>query len=55
MQAQLVAGRVPEVDFLSVRMVDDVSARFYVPSKTLEGLIVERAPRDEKLRRWLCR
>jgi 7,8-dihydropterin-6-yl-methyl-4-(beta-D-ribofuranosyl)aminobenzene 5'-phosphate synthase len=46
-QAQPVAGRVPEVDFLSVRMVDDVSARFYVPSKTLEGLTVERAPRDE--------
>jgi 7,8-dihydropterin-6-yl-methyl-4-(beta-D-ribofuranosyl)aminobenzene 5'-phosphate synthase len=38
---------MPEVDFLSVRMVDDVSARFYVPSKTLEGLTVERAPRDE--------
>ena len=46
-QAQTVAGRVPEVDFLSVRMVDDVSARFYVPSKTLEGLTVERAARDE--------
>ena len=46
-QAQPLGGRVPEVDFLSVRMVDDVAARFYVPSHKLDGLTVERAPRDE--------
>lgn len=46
-QAQTLGGGVPEVDFLSVRMIDDVSARFYVPSHKLDGLTVERAPRDE--------
>ncbi len=47
-RAQPLGGRVPEVEFLSVRMVDDVAARFYVPSYKLDGLAVERAPRDEK-------
>ena len=46
-QAQALTGPVPEVDRLSVRILDDVSARFYVPSHALDGLTVERAPRDE--------
>lgn len=47
-RAQALSGPVPEVDQLSVRILDDVTAPFYVPSHKLEGLTVERASRAER-------
>jgi len=46
-QAQRLSGAVPEVDRLSVRIVDDIIVRRYGVSQKLPGLTVERMQGNE--------
>jgi 7,8-dihydropterin-6-yl-methyl-4-(beta-D-ribofuranosyl)aminobenzene 5'-phosphate synthase len=46
-QAKTLSDPIPEVDHLSVRMVDDIIVRRNVSSQQLGGLTIERAPPNE--------
>jgi 7,8-dihydropterin-6-yl-methyl-4-(beta-D-ribofuranosyl)aminobenzene 5'-phosphate synthase len=46
-QAQALSGTVPEVDRLSVRIVDDIIVRRLEPSQKLQGLTIERMQGNE--------
>jgi len=46
-QAKSLSGAIPEVDRLSVRIVDDIIARRYGISQKLDGLTIERMQGNE--------
>jgi 7,8-dihydropterin-6-yl-methyl-4-(beta-D-ribofuranosyl)aminobenzene 5'-phosphate synthase len=46
-QAQTLSGKVPEVDRLSVRIVDDIIVRRYATSQKRDGLTIDRMQGDE--------
>ena len=47
-RAQTLAGAIPQVDRLSVRIVSDIIVRRYATSQKLDGLAIERMQGSEK-------